>query len=94
MCLLQVLRDRVHSKEIWVVGADRYRNPDEDLPIDFEASRQEYYEAVKQPTSAVAFTNKVQAAMKEALSRLDAAIPRLAPKMNILTRKGNGSLSF
>ncbi len=25
--------------EIWVVRADRYRNPDEDLPADFDRKR-------------------------------------------------------
>ena len=33
---LQALRDRLRCKEVWVNGADRYRNPDEDLPTDFE----------------------------------------------------------
>ena len=37
IAVLQALRDRLRCKEIWVVGADRYRNPDEDLPADFEA---------------------------------------------------------
>lgn len=32
LCVLAQLRDRVRSKESWIVGADRYRNPDEDLP--------------------------------------------------------------
>ena len=32
----QALRERLRCKEIWVEGADRYRNPDEDLPADFE----------------------------------------------------------
>src|SRR3546814_3110560 len=36
LCVLTQLRDRIRSKEIWVVGADRYRNPDDDLPKDFE----------------------------------------------------------
>src|SRR3546814_18730037 len=30
LCVLTQLRDRIRSKEIWVVGADRYRNPDDD----------------------------------------------------------------
>jgi hypothetical protein len=33
------LRERLRCKEIWMVGANRYRNPDEDLPTDFEAQR-------------------------------------------------------
>jgi hypothetical protein len=36
LCVQQVLRERLRRKEIWVVGANRYRNPDEDLPTDFE----------------------------------------------------------
>ena len=39
ICVLEALRERLRCKEIWVVGADRYRNPDEDLPADFEARR-------------------------------------------------------
>ena len=32
ICVLQTLRERLRCKEVWVVGADRFRNPDEDLP--------------------------------------------------------------
>jgi hypothetical protein len=32
ICTFQALHDQLRCKEIWVVGADRYRNPDEDLP--------------------------------------------------------------
>ena len=35
LCVLAQLRERVRAKEIWVDGADRYRNPDDDLPADF-----------------------------------------------------------
>lgn len=35
LCVLTQLRECIRSKEIWVVGADRYRNPDDDLPKDF-----------------------------------------------------------
>jgi len=35
----QALRDQLRCKEIWVLGADRWRNPDEDLPQDFEQRR-------------------------------------------------------
>src|SRR3546814_19210931 len=43
LCVLAQLRDRIRSKAIWVVGADRYRNPEDDLPTDFDARREEYY---------------------------------------------------
>jgi hypothetical protein len=97
VCLLQALRDKVRSKEIWVVGADRYRNPDEDLPTDFEESRAEYYEALKRPASAVAFTDKVQAAMKAAYlfeSRLRRKYSdRGVRKMLALSHRTSGGIS-
>src|SRR5712692_1167431 len=48
----QELRDGLRCKEIWVVGADRWRNPDEDLPADFEEHRVEHYQALRKPLDA------------------------------------------
>lgn len=52
ICVLQALRERLRCKEIWVVGANRYRNPDDDLPDDFETSRAPCYEALSLPLDA------------------------------------------
>jgi len=30
-CVLQTLRDKLGCKEIWVVGANRFRNPDDPM---------------------------------------------------------------
>ncbi len=38
ICALEALREQLRCKEVWVAGADRYRNPDEDLPADFDAA--------------------------------------------------------
>ena len=67
ICVLQALREQLRCKEIWVGGADRYRNPDEDLPADFEARRDEHYAALGLPRDADAFIARVQAEMAEAL---------------------------
>ncbi|MBL2043992.1 hypothetical protein ELE95_30505, partial [Klebsiella pneumoniae] len=32
ICVLRALRKSLRNKEIWVTGADRYRDPAEDLP--------------------------------------------------------------
>ena len=45
----QALRDQLRCKEIWVVGADKWRNPDEDLPADFEDRRVEHYARLRKP---------------------------------------------
>jgi hypothetical protein len=39
---LQALRDALRCKEIWVVGADRWRDPDQDLPVDYPQRRIEH----------------------------------------------------
>ncbi len=55
-----------------MVGADRYRNPDEDLPADFERNRERYYQALELPLDAEQFVTDLQAEMHESLSTLDA----------------------
>src|SRR5262249_50294800 len=60
VCVLTTLREKVRCKEIWVAGAHRFRNPDEDLPQDFDARRDEYYAALKQPREAPLFVEQVR----------------------------------
>ena len=49
IAVIQSLRTRLRCKEIWIEGADRYRNPDEDLPQDFDENKEEYFQALKAP---------------------------------------------
>jgi TnpA family transposase len=76
ICALQVLRERLRCKEIWVEGADRYRNPDEDLPLDFDANRERYYRDLQQPRDPDQFIETLQQAMRDALGELDTNMPR------------------
>jgi hypothetical protein len=48
-CVFQALRERLRCKEIWVLGAHEWRNPDEGLPSDFEIHRAEHYEKLHKP---------------------------------------------
>ena len=59
-----------------MVGANRYRNPDNDLPADFEAHRIPYYQALKLPLEADRFIADLQTEMCEALRILDGGMPR------------------
>ena len=52
LCVLQTLREKLRCKEIWVTTGNRFRNPDEDVPTDFSAKRNEYYEALGLPLDA------------------------------------------
>jgi TnpA family transposase len=87
LCVLHMLRERLRCKEIWVVGADRYRNPDEDVPTDFVAQRQTYYTVLQLPTEAEVFVRQVQQEMREELAALDQTIPH-NPEVSILEKAG------
>lgn len=75
LCVLEAVRERVRWKEVWVPGADRYRNPADDLPPDFATRREAYYQALGQPVEADAFLAGLQREMREALAGLDRALP-------------------
>ena len=48
----QALRDRLRCKEVWVAGADKWRNPDQDLPADFDDKREEHFRQLNKPLHA------------------------------------------
>lgn len=89
---LQALRDKLRCKEIWVVGSDRYRNPDEDLPQDFEERREENYKALNQPLDAEAFILSIKQKMIKSLEKLNERIPKNSQVR--ITTKGNGWISI
>ena len=84
---LQALREQLRCKEIWVEGADRYRNPDEDLPADFDIRRDEHYATLGLPQDADAFIARVQTDMMEALAMFDSGLAT-NPFVRILKRGG------
>jgi TnpA family transposase len=93
LCVLESLREALRSKEVWVVGADRYRNPDEDLPQDFDERRASYYGLLEQPMEADRFVEDLQGRMEDALDGLDRGYPR-NPHLRIRERgKGRIRLS-
>jgi TnpA family transposase len=73
--VLYTLRDKLRCKEIWVEGAKRYRNPDADLPQDFEAKRDAYYADLQQPQDVEQFIAQIQQDMTEALTQFNQGLP-------------------
>jgi hypothetical protein len=82
ICTLQALREQLRCKEIWVEGANRYRNPDDELPKDFDEKRALYYNALTLPMDADTCIAKVQHDLHEALSEFDRGLPR-NPKVRL-----------
>ena len=92
ICVLQALREQLRCKEVWVPEADRYRNPDEDVPADFETNRAAYYAALRLPPDAETFVTGVRRDLEKALASLDRTLPK-NPHVQILA-KGGGWISL
>ncbi len=76
LCVLKMSREKLRCKEIYVIGANRYRNPDEDLPADFYIKRNEYYAELDLPLSADEFIAIQKKEMREALDMFDRGLPK------------------
>jgi TnpA family transposase len=85
LCVLQAVREQLRCREIWIEGANRFRNPDDDLPHDFDAGRSGYYAALRLPTEVETFITQEQAALRKALSTLNDGLPH-NPRVSIRTR--------
>ena len=68
------MREQLRCKEVWVVGADRYRDPDEDLPADFDARRDEFHETLELPLDADRFIAQLREEVRDALHVLDSGL--------------------
>ena len=89
LCVLVALRDAVRRREVYVEGAARWRNPEDDLPGDFDDTREVHYSALRQPMDPTAFVDGLRRRMTEALGRLDLALADgTAGGVRIKTRNG------
>ena len=68
--------EKLRCKEVWVVGAKHFCNPDDDLPTDFDTNRESYYEALNLPPDAETFIADMKGKMAESLSHLNENLPR------------------
>ncbi|QES17722.1 Tn3 family transposase [Streptomyces venezuelae] len=90
LCVLVALRDAIRRREIYVAGALRWRNPEDDLPGDFEAARTVHYAAVRQPQDPQAFITSLKQRMTAGLDRLSAALADgSAGGVKVTTRHGD-----
>ena len=60
VAVLESLREKLRCKLIWIEGAYRYRNPDDDLPADWETSREARYQQLGLPLSGADFVKKLK----------------------------------
>jgi hypothetical protein len=66
MCVLITLRDALRRREVYVLGAGRWKGPDEDLPDDFQDNRDVRYAALAKPLDTTEF---ITTAVRRAIER-------------------------
>jgi TnpA family transposase len=94
LCVLRALREAIRRREIYVCGASRWRDPEEDLPVDFEVNREIYYDAIRKPLDPAVFVAELKRRLREALARLDDALGTgTAGGVRITTRRGEPWIS-
>ena len=92
ICVLKALREQLRCREIWVVGSRRYRDPEEDLPHDFEERKSSYYEDLGIPLDPKTFTASLRAELTLHLNNLNQSMPA-NPKVKILPIKDGYKIS-
>ena len=86
LCVLPSLREVLRRREVWVVGAGRWRDPEADLPQDFEANRVHHYAALRQPLDSSTFVTELRQRMTAELDDFDGATSTLAASASTSAR--------
>lgn len=74
--VLESLRKKIRCKEVWALGADRYCNPDKDLPDDYNVRRADYYRRLKLPINYQEFESKLKRELTRGLANFNRTISR------------------
>ncbi len=90
---IKTVKEHLRSKSLWIKGAEKFGDPDKDVPPDFDQRREQYYARLKQPTDARQFTESIKRQMKEALLMLDKGMPKNGAVKILKTQGGRIKLS-
>jgi TnpA family transposase len=79
-CVLQQLQRALKCKEVWVEGSYAFRNPNEDMPGDWddEPRRSLHYQALGKPLDAQSFVRALKARLTTALAQFNHVLPQLS----------------
>lgn len=87
IAVLQELRRQLSCKMIWIEGSFRYRNPDDDLPKDFDEKREYYYELLGLPLHTKDFTEPRKKELHENIKLLNDTVLK-NDKVEITNKNG------
>lgn len=89
LCVLVALRKAIRRREIWVEGGNTWRNPDQDLPADFEDNRDVPYVALSKPRDPAGFIADLKKRHVAALDRLNKGVKKnTTGGVKIIKKKG------
>lgn len=92
LAVLQKLEKALKCKEVWVEGAYRYRDPDQDLPQDWSEKRLNYYAKHQIPQRSEDFVGPIR---EELTAALEKANDFFGQKQDVyIYHPGNGETGF
>jgi len=92
LAVLQKLEKALKCKEIWVEGAYRYRDPDQDLPQDWPEKRLIYYAKHQIPQRSEDFVDPIR---EELTAALEKANDFFSQRQDVyIYHPGNGEKGF
>lgn len=93
MALFEILETALSVKNIWVNQSFRYRNPQKDLPADFDENEDYYFDLLGLPKDVDVFIHNLKHRVDNSLSDLNTSIP-YNPKVSIKDRKKRGAIKI
>jgi TnpA family transposase len=93
LALFERLETELSVKNIWVKQAFRYRNPNEDMPSDFDENEDYYFNLLGLPKNVEEFIESLQQTVDEQLHELNRSI-LTNPKVVIKDRKKRGAIKI
>jgi len=90
LCVLQQLERALKCKEVWVEGSYAFRNPNADLPTEWdnEAKRIEFYRSLHQPLEVSTFLGSLRERLTTALTEFNRDLPG-NPHVRLWHPRGN-----
>lgn len=76
LCVLHKLEKALKCKEVWLEGGAVFRNPNDDLPSDWESKRLHYYETLAAEAKSEKFVAGLKEQMHDALHNFNLNMPR------------------
>ena len=74
IAVLEKLKELLVYKAIWIENSYRYRNPNDDIPKDYDAKKEEYCQMLGLPTTAKVFIDQLKTLQKDKLKSLNSSI--------------------